>query len=57
MSPDIFLRKNDLTYGNCGGAVEIADDTEVLSNDSTHELCLHNTMKRTCKEGIKLKFW
>ena len=41
---------------NCQGAVGIADDVPMFGDDSTHDLHLHDMMKRTRKAGIKLNF-
>ena len=44
MSQDIFHKKIDQTYEKCKGAVGIAYDIQVLRNDNTHDLHLHEPM-------------
>ena len=53
MSQDIFQKINQ-TYEKCKEAVGIADDIQVFGNDSTHDLHLHEAMKRTRRADIKL---
>ena len=37
------------TYEKCKGTIGIADDIQVFHIENTHDLHLHETMKRTCK--------
>ena len=48
MSQDIFQKINQ-TYEKCKGTIGIADDIQVFHIENTHDLHLHETMKRTCK--------
>ena len=49
MSQDIFQKKIDPAFGNCKGAVGIADDIQVFGSDDNHDIHLHEAMERTRK--------
>ncbi|XP_006811648.1 uncharacterized protein LOC100366641 [Saccoglossus kowalevskii] len=55
MIQDVFQFKVDEAYRNCKGAIGIADDIQVYgSNETDHDLHLHEAMEDTRRAGIKL---
>ena len=53
----IFQRKNDQIYKNCQGVVGITYDVEVLGDDSTHDLHVHEALGQTHNSRCQIKFW
>ena len=55
-SQDIYQKKIDQAFDQCKGAFTIADDIQVYSSDTNHDMHLHEVMERTRQAGLKLNY-
>ena len=55
-SQDIYQKKMDQAFDMCKGAFAIADDIQVYSNDTNHDMHLHEARERIRQAGFKLNY-